>query len=1060
MYISKKLVKVFLLPGIFFNLISLTSVAQEKPQLNSGTDKPGVKINGIVTEAATGKALPGISVSAGAFSAALTDSTGHFKLSVPNKQVILNFSGQGYHARQVAIKSRETLKVELYDESLQSLSDVATTSYSSQPLLKTTQAVITIQTNGSWNKAPETPDAYLQGRVAGLNAVRRSGTPGIGADLLLRGYNSLYATSQPLIVIDGMIYDINQNGNSLIGGHVTNHFANVDLKDIDNITVIKDGASMYGTRGANGVILITTGRAKDVATRFDFAAYGGFNNKVAEIPVMDAGTYRSYLSELLRTNPAYTTPSIQAQPYMNDNTSNPDYYRYHQSTDWQDKVMQNGYVQNYYLKVTGGDNIATYALSLGYLNNDGLTANTLLKRYETRFNANLNLSQKLKAQANLAFTRSEQQLRDQGLSFDTNPLYLAQVKSPFLSPFEISDAGVASPNVADADIFSISNPYAAAAKIQELNRNYRFTGSISFVYEFNKSWTLQTLLGVNFDKVRENTFIPQEGIVPLNLPSAVALNRTAADVQRLFGVYNDTRLSFNYAVNPSHQFSANIGFRYNNNKTESDYGQGYNTASDKFVTLGGSNALLRVVGGDLGQWNWLNTYANVDYKAYDKYFLSLNMAVDGSSRFGKDIPSTLSINGNKFAVMPSAAAAWLISSEPFMAQNGFIETLKLRLSAGRVGNDDIGNYSARKYYVTQSLLSRQGLVLGNIGNSALQWEDNTKLNAGLDVSILKDRLSFSFDIYQNNISKMLIYEPVYTSTGFSTALSNSGSMTNRGAEFAINARIINTKQIKWDAGFNISRYKTKMTALPSGDIVTDFAGATFLTTKGGSANAFYGYQTNGVYTSDAEATASGLLNKVSGGALVPFKGGDVRFVDRNGDKVVDERDRTVIGNPNPDFTGAFNSRLTVKRFTLEALFAFSKGNNIYNGVRQRLESMSGFENQTPAVANRWQSDGQVTNMPRATWGDPAANARFSDRWIEDGSYLRLRSMSLSYDVPVKNTFLRSVTVYGIANNVFTLTKYLGYDPEFSASPSPFAKGVDTGLEPQFRSLLVGVRVGL
>ncbi|PTR01435.1 TonB-linked SusC/RagA family outer membrane protein [Mucilaginibacter yixingensis] len=1053
MYISKKLVKVFLLPGIFFNLISITSVAQEKPQ-------PGLKINGVVTEAATGKALPGISVSAVGFSAALTDSTGHFKLSVPNKRVILNFSGQGYHARQVALKSRETLKVELYDESLQSLSDVATTSYSNKPLLQTTQAVTTIQTNGSWNKAPETPDAYLQGRVAGLNATRRSGTPGIGADLLLRGYNSLYATSQPLIVVDGMIYDVSQYGSSLIGGHVTNHFANIDLKDIDNITVIKDGASMYGTRGANGVILITTGRAKDVATRFDFAAYGGFNNKVSEIPVMNAGTYRSYLSELLRTNPAYTTQSIQAQPYMNDNTSNPDYYRYHQNTDWQDKVMQNGYVQNYYLKVTGGDNIATYALSLGYLNNDGLTANTLLKRYETRFNANLNLSQKLKAQANLAFTRSEQQLRDQGLSFDTNPLYLAQVKAPFLSPFEISDAGVASPNVADADIFSISNPYAAATKIQELNRNYRFTGSISFVYEFNKKWTLQTLLGVNFDKVRENTFIPQEGIVPLNLPSAVALNRTAADVQRLFGVYNDTRLSFNYAVNPSHQFSANVGFRYNNNKTESDYGQGYNTASDKFVTLGGSNALLRVVGGDLGQWNWLNTYANVDYKAYDKYFLSLNLAVDGSSRFGKDIPSTLSINGNKFAVMPSVAAAWLISSEPFMAQNGFIETLKLRLSAGRVGNDDIGNYSARKYYVTQSLLSRQGLVLGNIGNSALQWEDNTKLNAGLDVSVLKDRLSFSFDVYQNNISKMLIYEPVYTSTGFSTALSNSGSMTNRGAEFAINARIINTRKIKWDAGFNISRYKTKMTALPSGDIVTDYAGATFLTTKGGSANAFYGYQTNGVYTSDAEATASGLLNKVSGGALVPFKGGDVRFVDRNGDKVVDERDRTVIGNPNPDFTGAFNSRLTVKRISLEALFAFSKGNSIYNGVRQELESMSGFQNQTPAVANRWQSAGQVTNMPRAVWGDPAANSRFSDRWIEDGSYLRLRTVSLSYDVPVKNTFLRSLTVYGIANNVFTFTKYLGYDPEFSASPSPFARGVDTGLEPQFRSLLFGVRVGL
>lgn len=1060
MYIFKKLVKVFVLTGMCFNFISTASVAQNKPQQVNGANQQKIKINGVVTEAATGKVLPGISVSFGTYSAALTDSVGRFNISVPNDLVMLNFSGQGYHAREVAIKGRKTLKVELYDDSFQSLSDVAVTSYASKPVTQLTNAITTIQTNGSWNKMSETPDSYLQGRVAGLTAVRRSGTPGIGADMLLRGYNSLYASSQPLIVVDGMIYNIDQYDGSLIGGHRTNHLANLDLRDIDNITVIKDGASMYGTRGANGVILITTGRAKDVATRFNFAAYGGYNSRPAEIPVMDAAGFRTYLSELLRTNPAFTPQTIQAQPYMNDNTTNPDYYRYHQNTNWQDKVMQNGYTQNYYLKVTGGDNIATYALSLGYLDNDGLTANTWLKRYQTRFNANLNLSQKLKAQANLAFTRSEQQLRDQGMNFDTNPMYLALVKAPFLSPFEVSSSGIESPNIAAADIFSISNPYAAVTKVQALNRNYRFTGSVGFVYEFNKKLSLQTLLGINFDKVRENTFIPETGIVPLNLSSAVAKNRTAAEVQRYFGVYNDTRLSYNYPINPSHQLSADVGFRYNTNKTEADYGLGYNTASDNFVTLGGSNVLLRIIGGDMGQWNWLNTYGNVDYKAYDKYFLSFNLAVDGSSRFGKSIPSTLNINGNKYAVMPSVSAAWLISSEPFMPRNAFIETMKLRLSAGRVGNDDIGNYSSRKYYVTQSLLGRQGLVLGNMGNSALQWETNTKLNAGLDVSVLKERITLSLDVYQNKVSKMLIYEPVYSSTGFSTALSNSGGMTNRGAELGVNARIINTKKIKWDAGLNLSRYKTEITALPSGDIVTDFAGATFLTTKGGAANVFYGYQTNGVYVSDAEATSAGLSNKVSDGSLVPFRGGDMRFVDRNGDKVIDEKDRTVIGNPNPDFAGAFNTRLAINRFTFDALFTFSKGNNIYNGVRKRLESMRGFENQTPAVVNRWQADGQVTGIPRAVWGDPAANSRFSDRWIEDGSYLRLRTASVSYDLPIKTTFLRSVTIYGIANNVFTLTKYLGYDPEFSAAANPFARGVDTGLEPQFRSVQLGIRVGL
>ncbi len=1020
----------------------------------------GPQASGIITDAATGKPLAAINISVTGFSAALTDEKGFFKISVPNLKAVLVISGRDYQAKEEALKGRTSVKIALYEETYSSVYDAATLPFGSVLKNRVPYSVTTLNTNGTWERANENPDTYLQGKIAGLDVLKKSGTPDIGAEMYLRGYNSLYAANQPLVVVDGLIYDFNAYGSGIISGHENNRLANIDIKDIDNITIIKDGTSIYGTRGANGVLLITTGRAKDVATRLNFSAYGGYTSKVGDLPVMDAASYRTYLSDLLKTKPGVTDAQISAQPYMNDNL-NPEYYNYHQNTNWQDQVMGGGYSQNYYLKVTGGDDIATYALSLGYLSSDGLINNTDLTRYQTRFNANLNLSQKLKAQANLAFTRSEQNLRDQGQSYSTNPLYLALIKAPFLSPNELSSTGIQSPNLADTDIFGISNPAVAAQDIQALNRSYRFSGSVGFEYTFNKYFKANALFGITYDKVRENYFSPEEGIANVLLPTAVGYNRVAAGLQRLFAVNTDTWLSYNRNVSKSSKFSANLGFRYQSSSAELDNGTSFNTASDDFVTLGGTQSTLRIIGGSLGKWNWLNTYVNANYQAYDKYFLSLSLAADASSRFGQNIDGALNINGVNLAVLPSIAASWLISSEDFMANNKFIESLKLRASYGLTGNDDIGNYSAKTYYVSQNFLNRQGLVRGNIGNNGLKWETNAKANLGVDASFLKERLNVSIDVYRNKISDMLIYEPLYTSTGFGYAVSNGGEMTNNGIEFSVQARITNTAKVKWDMGLVFARNRNKISQLAGNNsLITNYSGATIITQVGQQANLFYGYRTNGVYESNAAGAASGLTNKTADGGFVAFQGGDMKFVDLNGDKIIDEKDREQIGNPNPDFTGAYSNKVSYKRWSLDALFTFSYGNDIYNGTRAALESMSGYENQTLVVGNRWRTDGQITNTPRASWGDPSRNARFSDRWVEDGSYLKLRTVSLSYKLPLNVSFIRSATVYTIANNVFTLSDYLGYDPEFSAGSSIFARGVDTGLEPNTRSVQLGIRIGL
>ncbi|MXV17338.1 SusC/RagA family TonB-linked outer membrane protein [Hufsiella ginkgonis] len=1070
MHIFTLTVKRTILPAIIIWAASGSLYAQQDSVARAAADSVAAvrkdesrtKASGTVTESSTGKPLPGISISVPGYSASITNANGEFKVSVPDYQAVIVITGQGYQTKEVALKGRKEVRISLFEENYNSVYAAAQLPYATKPLNHIPVAVTNIDVADSWQRSSESPDTYLQGRVPGLDVTRRSGTPGIGANLLLRGYNSLYATNQPAIFVDGILYDNSNYGVSLISGHSSNPLANIDIKDIDNISVLKDAAaSAYGTKGANGVILITTARAKEQATRIDFSAYGGFNFKPSNLPVMGISDYRIYLSDLLKSA-SLTSAQIQSLPFMNDDTNpatNPNYFRYHYNTNWQDQVMSNSFNNNYYLKITGGDNIATYGLSVGYLKNEGITDQTDLSRYQTRFNADLNLSAKLKGTANLSFVSNEQALKNQGIANKTNPLYLGLVKAPFLPIQDVSESGAVSPNYAGVDIFNVSNPVAVINNMQANDKNYRFQGSVGFDYAVNKALGVKVLMGVTYDKVRENIFVPNKGIVPDTLSAAVALNQSGSNVERLYSLFSDARLTYAKTFNNMHNLSANAGFRFNDNSRETDYGLGYNSATDDYVSVTNGQALLRRVSGDNGKWRSINSYLNADYELKNKYFLSFNLAVDGSSRFGKEASAPLTIGGNQLAVLPSIAAGWLLSSESFLADSRTIESLKLRASYGLTANDDIGNYSARQYYVTQNFLGSQGLVRGNLANPALKWETVKKLNAGIDASFLGERLGVTVDVFRNTTSDMLVYEPVNNFSGFTSVLTNNGGMKSHGAELNLNGRLIN-KVLKWDAAFNISAYRNEVTRIPNDRLTTEYAGATILTQKGMAPNLFYGYKTNGVYASDAEAASAGLSSRTSGGVVTAFKGGDVRFVNTNGDSFIDEQDMQVIGNPNPDFTGMFSNAFSWKRFSMDAILTFSSGNDIYNYVRRGLESMNGFQNQTEVVLNRWKANGQVTNTPRVQYGDPVGNARFSDRWIEDGSYIRLRTISVSYDVPFKAKGFKYAKVYLTGNNVLTASKYLGFDPEFSASGSVFNRGVDTGLEPQFRSVQLGIRVGL
>lgn len=1045
----------------------VTEAQTDAPATDAANNKKNsfanaVEISGTVTDAASHQPLRAISVTYQDYSAAITDSVGHFTLKVPNENVTIVLQAEGFQTKEIALRGRKNITAALYEDTYTSFYDVTALPSGTQTISRTPYALTSVQATNNWAHSAETPDAFLQGRVAGLNVIRRSGTPNSGADLYLRGITSLYTTNQPLVVIDGVIYDMKDYGGSLISSNFTNPLAYIDIKDIDNITVIKDGSSTYGTKGANGVILITTARAKELATRIDAAVYGGVNFAPKALPILDATQYRTYLSDLLQSAGA-TEAQIRAYPYMNDNLSNPDYYRYHNNTDWQKQVLHNSSFKDYYLKVTGGDNIAKYALSMGVSTNGGVLKQTSVNRYNTRFNADLNLSQKLSASANLSFTFNEQTLKDQGIAVKTSPLYTALIKSPLINVNEVSSTGAVSPVVTDVDTFNVSNPTALVNTMQASNKNYRFVGSVGFNYAFSKTFNLNTTVAITLDKVRESIFVPRKGVVndTLGLDNGTIIeSRLGAQTKRLLSIYNDTRLTYEKVFNNVHHLSARAGFRYLQPRTEQDIVLGANSAIDQLRSVSNSVPSLRTTDGDLGKYRWLNTYVGADYSWLDKYIFSVNVAMDGSSRFGKNVPDALHMSGNSYAIMPSIAGAWLISSERFLAHNKAIDLLKLRASYGISGNDDIGNYTAQKVYVSQNFLGTQGLVRSNFGNDQLQWESIHKANVGVDAGLFNERINITFDVYQNETKKMLINEAFSTVAGITNAFTNSGSMKTTGAELSVMGRIINRPALKWDLGFTAAHYKSTVTNLPNGSILTDFAGGTYLTSVGGSPNAFYGFKTTGVYSSNAEATAAGLSIVQPNGTVVPFKGGDVRFVDVNGDKIIDNNDRQVIGDPNPKYFGSVSSRVEWKRFALELLFTFTQGNDVYNYTRRQLESESNYNNQTPVVLNRWRTDGQVTTVPRASFGDPMGNSRFSDRWIEDGSYFRLRTASLSYNLPFKANFLRYSVLYITGNNLFTLTKYLGFDPEMSAATSAFGQGVDVTLEPQFRSIQAGIKFGL
>jgi TonB-linked SusC/RagA family outer membrane protein len=1029
-----------------------------------------IPVTGVVRDAATGAPIAAVEIRVmNRKVSTVTDEKGRFSLSVPSTTDVLEVKAYDYNRMEVPVRGRVQIDIDLSSEVFKSYFKNLESVDGGIAQTALTASVKSIPTEEE--RPVLTADELIGTALAGdVRGITRSGAFNQGASLFVRGMNSLNANAQPLFVVDGVVWESLYDFQSIQSGFFSNPLENINLNDIESISVIKDGSSIYGSKASNGVILIKTKRSTSMVTKINVDVLAGCVTQPGTVPMMQGEDYRVFSSDLLNTL-GYPGSMISELGFLEMNPSKPIYNTYHNNTNWNDQVYQTGTNNTYGLNVMGGDENAAFYFSLGYTGNTGVIKTTDLQRINTRFNADLKLTPAFDMDLNIGFTRTERTMQDDGADFYTSPTWLSKIKTSYMSPFTFTNSGQMTTDYDDADVLNIGNPTAILANSLNNTRTFRFNIGVSPVYQISPELKISTRFDYNLLKSNERRFVPMTGTAVRYIKDyGYSNNEVNTQVMRNQGLFDDTRLIWEKNIEESGRIKVLLGARYITNYLESDYAEEHNTGSDIYRFVTGDYDYLQVTGVN-NQTNSLSDYMQAEYDYEGRYFLTGAISMDASSRFGKDVEGSMHLFGRSWGLFPAVNAAWLVSSEEFMGDIDAINFWKIRAGYGITGNDGIRDYDAMAYFSSIRYMYRaNGLVIANLENSKLQWESTAKATLGMDISLNNDQLTFTVDLFSSKTDNLLTLKNSPIISGLGSYWSNGGSLTNKGYEVSANFKALNLKHLKWELGLNVGHYKSTVTYLPNGSYTISAYEGEMLTAVGYPVGSFYGYKSLGVFSTQTQAAnaytdpttgATGYLSmKNEDGTTRKFMAGDVIFEDRNSDGIIDDADKDVIGDPNPDFYGGISSTLTVDRFSLNAQFNYSYGNQVYNYSRCLLESGKDFSNQTLVMLNRWTGEGQVTNQPRAVYGDPTGNARFSDRWIEDGSYIRLKTLTLSYEVPIKSTFLEGLKVWVSADNVLTFTKYLGLDPEFSAGNSVYLQGIDAGLVPLTRGYTIGIKLNL
>lgn len=1005
----------------FLFLIPTEAKAQERTVEGTVTSETGEPLGGATVRLAS---QPG--------QGTVTDIDGFFSISAtPDDVIIVTFVG--YQTTEITVGDRTSFTI-ILELDQQLLSEVVVVGYGIQQRSDLTGSIASISAEEIANQPVASLDAALQGRASGVFVSSPSGTPGAGISVNIRGQTSLSASSEPLYVIDGVPIISEDLSGLFSGGQATNSLADLNPNDIASIEILKDASAtaIYGSRGANGVVLITTRRGEAGQSRIGFNMYTGFQNVTNKIEMMSSQEFLEMMNDAalqdnrdLGTNysPTHVSDIWGFDPSDQDL----------QNTVWYDEIFRTSAVSNYELTASGGTDNTRYFTSLSYFDQEGVQLGTGFERLSARVNLDTRINNWLDFGTNITVNRTVQDR-----TINDNSLYGVVINSlagdPLMPVFE-EDGSYADP----FNYFGwwmLDNPVLIANEYQRFTRTVRGIGTIFGVASIAEGLTFRSSLSVDYINLDDEAYTPIISRESQNASrNGFGNYLTTQDFTWIFENY----LSYINSFGDRHNLNAVLGtsFQQSNRNFSSIAAQGF--PSDQFTKL---SVAAQVTSASTSgtSWGLASYFFRGNYSFDNRYLFTTTGRIDGSSRFGENF---------RYGFFPSGSLAWRMTNESFMENQRLFSELKPRVSYGITGNQEgIGNFASRGLFGVSDYRSTPTLVPVQLSNSNLTWESTRQLDIGIDIGLFQDRVNISADYFIKTTEDLLLNRLIPGISGFSSVTENVGSVENKGFEFDIRGAVVSGRDFTWSSSFNISFIQNTVLDLVVDDQILNDS---HILSIGQPIGTFHLIDHEGV---DPQT-------------------GNIRWIDVNGDGVIDSGDRRTVGNAQPDFFGGFSNSFAYKGFDLNILFQFTYGNKIFNHSRASYENLGWSRIGIPGIfplpdgnnhrlaQERWMQPGDQTDIPRASLTNK--NWReYSTRWLEDGSYLRLKNLTLGYNFSTslaEQIGMRSLRLYLQGQNLLTFTNYTGLDPEVNQNArNPLVAGSDFGTLPQVRTISFGINV--
>ena len=992
-------------------------------------------VRGTIVDATTGESIVGATIRYGDGKGVLTDYDGHFAIDVKSLPVKLSITYTGYHPQTITVyDDEEDIDVKL-SEKRTYLNNVVVVGYGTQSRTQLTGSVVTVKSDVFENSTASTLDGALSGQVAGLNVTAASGQPGADSSIRIRGGNSVNASNEPLYVVDGFIYykDAAASGTGLgaIESNL-NPLATINPNDIESIEVLKDvsATAIYGSRGANGVILITTKKGKlgDKKAHISYGYSIGLSTVSKHLDLMNASEWAQFQKTYFNNKGGYTDEQIKALG---------------KGTDWQDALLRTAVQQGHELSINGSTEKSRYAFSVNYTDQDGIVLNSGFQRYNFHTNVEWELQKNLKFGINATYGRSKQK----GLTtteekvFNSSPFsagitnsFVYALLMPPVVPVYNADGSYNFTNPYEYAYFAIgdhaSNPvYDVKESVAENVNNYLLS-NVWASYKLG-DFTLKATVGLSSEKLTQNYFSGANTSLGLATQGIGGTGNRQTDVWQ-----QEYTLSYNKELGV-HQIDALAG--YTKQTSESTFSSirtnHFTNETLKQYNLGdGANIYTPQTGISESDLNSL--IARVNYTLLDRYNATATFRADRSSRFAKD---------HRWGYFPSLGLSWNVDKEKFLANARHLDYLKLRLTGGLVGNQEISDYAFNTSYSTGSYGGSSSYAKANSANDNLKWETTASYNIGADLGLWGGRFNAVLDLYYKKTSDLLLVVPMGFSSGVTTQLQNVGNVENKGIELALNGTLLKRRHLQWTASANIAHNHNEITSMGKTNNVVQGADNQQILRKGEALGSFYGLRFDGIVQQGEDVSKLPTIN-----GLTP-KAGDAKFVDANNDHKIDGNDRVILGSVQPDFTFGFSSQLQVREWDFSVTFAGSYGARLYNALGRRLEQTGDSYNVLSTVKNSWTAENGGNTLPLASTSRPFSY--IDSRYVQNASYLKLRNLTIGFRPRLPKSFPLSLRVYATATNLFAITPYKGYDPEVSS-------GTDSGAYPSARTFTFGVNITL